>query len=435
MVEHYLAKVDVGSSSLLSRSIFMPQVTKDDLHSIDWEISSACQANCPICLRRDPTGPQMADVDQGYTTLREFKRALKHTTDLKAINFCGNIGDPMTNPEIADIVEHIVRTQPKCQVRVSTNGGIGSVENYERLATAGVIMTFGIDGYRDINNLYRSGVKWEAIDKNIRAFKRNVTTGKYQLTIQFLVFDQNIHDLPNVIAWAREVGADTLHVKESAGPQHIVVQDKNDQHTHTLTKLNTDRYRPLINQVYSNARWDQLLAHWHQLSLNALVPPIIPTAQPIVFLRPGREAFKFPDGAPYDLYVTPAFEDLKTKDVYCISWDDIERRNKKVLFLFITYDLYVMPCCFISGRFTGSRMSKGTVTHFQKVDGQQVQFLDTVDAEMLNRIHKIGIDKFSLKCYSLTEILDSGVLNELVYQDLETDNKLAVCGRFCKKCD
>jgi MoaA/NifB/PqqE/SkfB family radical SAM enzyme len=412
----------------------MPLVTKDDLHSIDWEISSACQATCPVCLRRDPTALQMADVDQGYTTLREFKRALKYTTGIKAINFCGNIGDPMTNPEIADIAEYIVRTQPGCQVRVSTNGGIGSVESYERLAAAGVTMTFGIDGYRDVNNWYRAGVKWEAVDRNIRAFRKNVS-GLWQLTLQFLAFDQNIHDLPNVIAWARDVGVNTLHVKESYGPARIAVQDRNDQHTHTLTKLNTEQYRPLINQIYPAHNWDQLLDNWTKLNLAEPVIPEVPKSQPLAFNRPGREQFRFPEGAPYEIYQTDMWRNAKTQDVHCISWDDIERRNKKVLFIFITYDLYVMPCCFISGRFTGNRMTKGLVTQQQIINGEPRQLLDTVDAEMLNKIHEIGVDKFSLRRYSLGEILDSGVLNQLVYQDLETDNKLAICGKFCKKCN
>lgn len=399
----------------------MPTSSKN-LHAVHWEVSSACQASCPVCLRRGIEG-KMGSFEQRYTTLQEFANAIGHIRGIGSFTFCGNIGDPMTNPDIFKIARCAKFTQDLATVRINTNGGIGRVENYAELGKLGVIMVFGLDGVGDVNNLYRAGVDWAAVERNVRAFTDNKHPSS-QAVVQFLVFDQNIGDVPNLVKWCREFNIDSINIRESFGGEDIAVFNNLDQQTHMLTKKNTEKYRALLNKTYSRESFDRLLFDWNRLrdgrpSVEVLPP--LHTFEPMKFVK-RRPNKGFPVGAPYAVEQHSEFLENKLVDVTCIGYD----KSQDSTYVFITYDNYVMPCCFISGNFTYSRLDDGPYVHPNGM-------VTAHDAEMLNRIQEIGLEKFSLDHYTLEEILDSGVLDQLAYAHLESQNKLSICGAFCKK--
>lgn len=399
----------------------MPTSSKN-LHAVHWEVSSACQASCPVCLRRGIEG-KMGSFEQRYTTLLEFSKAIGHIRGIGSFTFCGNIGDPMTNPDIFKIARCAKFTQDLATVRINTNGGIGRTENYAELGKLGVIMVFGLDGVGAVNNLYRAGVDWAAVERNVRAFTDNKHPTS-QAVVQFLVFDQNIGDVPNLVNWCREFNIDSINIRESFGGEDIAVFNNLDQQTHMLTKKNTEKYRALLNKTYSRESFDRLLFDWNRLRdgrPSAEVLPPLHTFEPMKFVK-RRPNKGFPVGAPYAVEQHSEFLENKLVDVTCIGYD----KSQDTTYVFITYDNYVMPCCFISGNFTYSRLDDGPYVHPNGM-------VTAHDAEMLNRIQEIGLEKFSLDHYTLEEILDSGVLDQLAYAHLESQNKLSVCGAFCKK--
>ena len=74
-----------------------------NLHSIHWEISSACQAMCPFCTRKS-AGRGLLNFKQTYTSVEQVQKTLENIDWIEQITFCGNLGDPMANPDIVDIV-------------------------------------------------------------------------------------------------------------------------------------------------------------------------------------------------------------------------------------------------------------------------------------------------------------------------------------------
>ena len=399
----------------------MPASSKN-LRAVHWEVSSACQATCPVCIRRGMFG-QLGSFEQRYTTLAEFAKAIGHIRNIVSFTFCGNIGDPMANPDMSKIARCAKFTQDFAQIRINTNGGIGRTEQYEELGKLGVTIVFGLDGVGAVNNLYRAGVDWGAVEKNVRAFTDNKHPTS-RAEVQFLVFDQNIGDLPNMVQWCRDFNVDSLNVRESFGGDEIGVRDRNDCQTHVLTKKNTEKYRPLLNKSYSKHDFDRLLFDWQRLgegNQSADVLPPVDTSVPVKFVqrRPNKG---FPLGAPYGVEEHEEFLNNKKIDVNCISYD----KKQDTSYVFITYDNYVMPCCFISGNFTYSRLDDGPYIHLHN------GLIDSADAEMLNKIYAIGLEKFSLDHYTLMEIMDSGVLDQLALSHIDSPSKLSICGKFCK---
>src|SRR6056300_1336251 len=98
--------------------------------SIDFELSSLCNAGCPVCPRRRRGTFQ--EFKQTYWPLEEVKRVLDKELllSIRHFNICGNFGDGMGNPDIVEISKYIKSINQECQVHISTNGGIGSKEAY-----------------------------------------------------------------------------------------------------------------------------------------------------------------------------------------------------------------------------------------------------------------------------------------------------------------
>ena len=116
------------------------------IREIDFELSSICNANCPVCPRTEDG--YLSDFEQTYWDLNEVKRVLDIgiLKNLTGFNICGNYGDPMGNPDIVNIVKWVRSHNDKCKIHIRTNGGIGSIIQYEELGKLNVLIKFGIVG-------------------------------------------------------------------------------------------------------------------------------------------------------------------------------------------------------------------------------------------------------------------------------------------------
>ena len=54
--------------------------------------------------------------------------------NLIGLQFCGNFGDPMGNPDISKITKYFRENNEKVAIYVKTNGGIGDKESYREMA-------------------------------------------------------------------------------------------------------------------------------------------------------------------------------------------------------------------------------------------------------------------------------------------------------------
>ena len=159
------------------------------------EISAACQAGCIDCARWVPQGgwdqweqgtvPQFhlnsanPHINQVYDVAR-WRDHIQMFDPLKHVNLCGNMGDPMAHPHIAEVCKIIQQYHAHASISISTNGGIGSVNNYVQLAELDVCIHFAIDGLEDTNHIYRRGVDWHKVKQRFTAFIDAGGTAKWQ---------------------------------------------------------------------------------------------------------------------------------------------------------------------------------------------------------------------------------------------------------------
>ena len=392
-------------------------MSSGNLVAIDFEIASTCNAVCPVCIRRNHG--QLAEFTQQYRTVEEVKRILSDTVEqLQHIQFCGNYGDPMTNPEILDICEWIRSNNEHVSMRISTNGGIGSPKHYKRLGQLGVHLIWGIDGAsKEINELHRVRVDYNKVIRNMDEYISDIKDGTYH-EWQYIVWQENAHELEDAVKVAYEKGIEVFYIRRPNGadwgPVHVY--DFQGEHTHLL---------------HGPAETDLLDTHW---DLKTQYPELLERIQTHnVFVTPVSKAeavvppkisgIPFPHNAPYSELLDEGEQALvdSITDQTCFSKnfhkpDDLTE-NKH--YVFIGFDNYVYPCCMI-----GSNVAQAKSNIFE---GGPIN-------SILNKINTVGEEAFSVEHNTLKQVLDSGVLNTTYFDNLQ-NNADAFCKLTCGKCD
>ena len=187
--------------------------------SLQVEITSLCQAGCIDCNRWRPhqtehdTQWQINGVHphmQKYYPLNDWKQHIGSFESIKHIQFCGNMGDPMAHPDIVQICKETKKIFPDIFLDISTNGGLGRLENYLALAGLGVNITFAVDGLEDTNHIYRRGVIWKKVSERFRAF---IDAGG-SASWQYIVFPHNEHQVSEARKLSKQWGFKNFEVRE-----------------------------------------------------------------------------------------------------------------------------------------------------------------------------------------------------------------------------
>ena len=392
-------------------------MSSGNLVAIDFEIASTCNAVCPVCIRRNHG--QLAEFSQQYRTAEEVKRILSDTVQqLEHIQFCGNYGDPMTNPEILDICEWIRSNNQHVSMRISTNGGIGSPKHYKRLGQLGVHIIWGIDGAsKEINELHRVRVDYNKVIRNMDEYISDIKDGTYH-EWQYIVWQENAHELEDAVRVAYQKGIKVFYIRRPNGADwgSVHVYNFQGEHTHLL---------------HGPAETDLLDTHWE---LKTQYPELMQKLQTQnIFVTPVRKAeavvppkitgIPFPQNAPYSELLNDGDQLLvdSITDQTCFSknFHDPNNLTGNKNYVFISFDNYVYPCCMI-----GSNVAQSKSNIFE---GGLIN-------SILNKINSIGEKAFSVEDKTLKQVLDSGVLNTTYFDNIE-NNADAFCKLTCGKCD
>jgi MoaA/NifB/PqqE/SkfB family radical SAM enzyme len=211
----------------------------EDIRDVHLEISTLCNAACPLCPRNFHGYP----YNDGYPELNFTLENAKHifTTafikQLKNITINGNYGDIVMNPEGADIVEYFRSHSDILTIEVQTNGSARNAEFWQRLAKAKTKVVFALDGLEDLHHLHRQNTVWSTVIKNAKIF---ISAGGTAIW-KFIKFDHNEHQIESCKKLSTDLGFARFEVVmhgRDTGP----VYNKNGEHTHTLGKYqgNTD---------------------------------------------------------------------------------------------------------------------------------------------------------------------------------------------------
>lgn len=345
----------------------------NELKMIHLEITTRCQASCPMCPRNYHGGVDNSNLKIADWTFEEFKTVFTDTllNQVSFIYFCGNFGDPIMNNDLIKMCQYVKDKKKEISIEIHTNGGARSTQWWEELYDAlpeKHRIFFGIDGLADTNHIYRIGVNYEAVIRNASAFIKKGGNAEWV----FIRFKHNEH---------QEISAQML--SKQIGFKNFIVK-------------NTNRF--IGDDKYSVLDKDGNVDYY----LNA------PTNNEVVLI-------------PIDM-VRNYKAILKHTEIDCLALNSKE--------IYIDAHKQVYPCCYLASKpylYFPPAIPKDELNaalfhiHHEMVD-QQVELVTSLGGE----------EKLSALNYSVKDIISSDEWQS-VWGEYWGSKKLVTCGKVCGK--
>ena len=218
----------------------------NQLNQIHLEVTSNCQARCPMCPRNIHGGLKNPNLKIKNWTIDQYKTIINHEVldQVTRIYFCGNYGDPLINNDLLDMIEYTSSYNPKLHIAIHTNGSLRSRDWWQTLASVmpeDSSVIFAIDGLEDTHSLYRIGTDFNKIIENAKAFIDNGGRAEWH----FIRFKHNEHQVLEAKVMAKELGFEHFTMKDSSRwlvkPEFPVYDNRGN----TIYNLEPSQYSPI----------------------------------------------------------------------------------------------------------------------------------------------------------------------------------------------
>jgi sulfatase maturation enzyme AslB (radical SAM superfamily) len=176
-------------------------INYNEIKHCEIELSSYCNAVCPLC----PRNLFGYKYNTGYTernlTLAEIKKIfdINFINQLSSVTFEGNYGDPLMNPALLSIVEFFKEKR----INIYTNGSLQTQDFWKELASSPKLTVyFALDGLEDTHNIYRQNTDFNKIINNASTFIKAGGNAVWKM----IKFNHNSHQIKDAKALSKELG-------------------------------------------------------------------------------------------------------------------------------------------------------------------------------------------------------------------------------------
>jgi MoaA/NifB/PqqE/SkfB family radical SAM enzyme len=186
-----------------------------EIQVLHLEPTDVCQAACPLCARE--TDANFDKSQKHHLTIDQIlyhidRQSIQH---LDKMFMCGVYGDPAAGRHTLDIYRYFRTINPEIVLGMNTNGAL---QNTAWWQTLGEILhrqkdyvVFSIDGLEDTNHVYRRGVEWKKMIKNIESYINTGAAAHWDM----LVYRHNEHQVDACEQLARDLGFSWFRAKVS----------------------------------------------------------------------------------------------------------------------------------------------------------------------------------------------------------------------------
>lgn len=205
-----------------------------DIRSVHLEITSNCQASCPMCARNIQGGIVNPFINVTEITFEMFKEwfPVDFLKQLDKLYMCGNLGDPIIAKDTLEIFSYLKWANSNINLSMNTNGSARNNNFWKELAKLKVSIRFGIDGLNGTHELYRIGTDFNKIIENASTF---IDNGGYAIW-DMLIFDHNKHQVDQCKKLSEKLGFKKFVSKNTSRfkDDHLNVIDKQGKTIHIL---------------------------------------------------------------------------------------------------------------------------------------------------------------------------------------------------------
>ena len=174
------------------------------IRSVHLEISTRCNAACPMC----PRNISGYDMDLGYPVhdmrLDEAQKIFtpKFLKQIDNILINGNFGDFVTARDNLKIIKYFVEQNSNIRIEISTNASARPNIWSELGCIPNVIVGFALDGLKDTHSLYRRNTDWDLVISNAKNF---IAAGG-KAVWRMIQFEHNRHQRADCEQMAKDLG-------------------------------------------------------------------------------------------------------------------------------------------------------------------------------------------------------------------------------------
>jgi len=219
-----------------------------DIVALDIELSSKCNAECPLCPRNFHGYPENRGYIEHNMTLNEAQQILRpeFLQQLKYVWINGNFGDMLMNPEAVDIIKYI-KQHSSADINISTNGGARNYQFWQDLAKLQVTVNFCIDGLEDTHSIYRKNTVYSVVMANAQKF---IAAGGRAIW-KMIRFEHNAHQIDQARQLAKQLGF-VQHYVVDHGRSNSPVYNKQKQLTHVIGTVPHTDFEILWDARFNN---------------------------------------------------------------------------------------------------------------------------------------------------------------------------------------
>lgn len=184
------------------------------------EISNICNLRCTFSKDAYGTCPHWSiSKTPSLMSFQFFKRIIDETGIYLDHAQLYNYGEPFTNPYATDMIRYLKGINPEVNIEMHTNGHFFETQQ-KRLdvINSGLdVLLFSVDGITQaVYEKYRIGGDLQKVIEAISSIcklKKELNTGKPKIVFQFILFEHNFHEAPNVEEFAKGLGVDEVVLK------------------------------------------------------------------------------------------------------------------------------------------------------------------------------------------------------------------------------
>lgn len=185
----------------------LPKETKSSFEQIWIHIIDTCNLSCPYCYFRarnvlDEGG--IKNIDIGL-----LKKFLNQIPLWKRKNIVISGGEPFLNKELVTILRLLKERLRFPSVKIITNGTVGH-NIYSQVFPYINGIQFSLDGIKKETHEKNRGAG--SFEKTIMGIKKSVSLGFKNIIISFAVTEENIDDLLDFPAFAKDLGIHSVHI-------------------------------------------------------------------------------------------------------------------------------------------------------------------------------------------------------------------------------
>ena len=255
----------------------------EEIREVHLELSTNCNASCPLCPRNFNGYPYNAGYPVTELTLHDVKNIfpVEFVRRLRHVIINGNLGDFMLAKDALEIIRYFRENGQHLLISINTNASARTSEFWKQLAALKPVVYFAIDGLEDTHSLYRVDTNFNTVIKNAQTF---IQAGG-NATWKMIKFDHNTHQIDECKKLSKELGFRSFLLVDQ-GRDNGYVYNRKGELTHTIGDVGE------ISGRANPVTWEERLG-WSKINFEKKVH----------FLQPVRNQIKCDSVKNKSIYV------------------------------------------------------------------------------------------------------------------------------------